>query len=152
MTIDCADPRRIADFWQEAIGFRKRSGVGEPYITLSECPTARSINHLTIQKVPEAKTAKLRAHLDLFVGDSDAEVARLSALGATVVEVDTGDVSTIVSDVMNATDPAGGAADSLADAPTSTPGHLGFVAVVMADPEGNEFCVVSRPNAPADAG
>lgn len=119
VTIDCADPDRIADFWQAALGFTKRVGDGRPYITLSESGgSSRMLNHLTIQRVPEAKTAKLRAHLDLFTGDMSSEVARLVALGATV------------------------------QVPASTEaepdGHLGFRATVMADPEGAEFCVVSR--------
>ena len=62
VTIDCADPERIADFWQAALGFAKRVGNGRPYITLSEGGgSSRMLNHLTIQRVPEAKTAKLRA-------------------------------------------------------------------------------------------
>lgn len=117
VTIDCADPERIADFWQAALGFATRVGDGRPYITLSEgSGDSRMLNHLTIQRVPEAKTAKLRAHLDLFTRDMDTEVARLVALGATV----------------------------LVPAATETAGHLGFRATVMADPEGSEFCVVSR--------
>lgn len=76
VTIDCADPARIADFWQAAIGFSTRVGNGRPYITLSEASDGRMLNHLTIQRVPEAKTAKLRAHLDLFTRDMDSEVAR----------------------------------------------------------------------------
>ncbi|WP_420624801.1 VOC family protein [Candidatus Poriferisodalis sp.] len=118
VTIDCSDPERIADFWQAALGFAQRVGNGRPYITLSEAGGGRMLNHLTIQRVPEAKTAKLRAHLDLFTRDMDTEVARLVALGATVL------------------------------VPTSTEtepdGHLGFRATVMADPEGSEFCIVSR--------
>ena len=117
VTIDCADPERIADFWQAALGFATRVGNGRPYITLSEGGgDSRMLNHLTIQRVPEAKTAKLRAHLDLFTRDMDTEVARLVALGAAV----------------------------LVPAAPEAAGHLGFRATVMADPEGSEFCVVSR--------
>jgi predicted enzyme related to lactoylglutathione lyase len=66
--------------------------------------------------VPEPKLAKHRIHLDLFVTDADAEVARLEGLGARVLS-----------------------------RPDGPGGHLGFRATVMADPEGGEFCVVSRP-------
>ena len=119
VTLDCADPERTADFWQAALGFAKRVGNGRPYITLSDGGGgSRMLNHLTIQRVPEAKSTKLRAHLDLFTGDMDTEVARLVALGATVLVPARPD-----------TDPGG---------------HLGFRATVMADPEGSEFCVVSR--------
>ena len=119
VTIDCADPEAIADFWQVALGFEQRVGNGRPYITLSGgSGSSRMLNHLTIQRVPEAKTAKLRAHLDLFTGDMDTEVARLVTLGATVLVP--------------------------ASIETEPGGHLGFRATVMADPEGSEFCVVSR--------
>ncbi|WP_420442849.1 VOC family protein [Candidatus Poriferisodalis sp.] len=118
VTIDCSDPERIADFWQAAVGFAQRVGNGRPYITLSDAGGGRMLNHLTIQRVPEAKTAKLRAHLDLFTADMDSELARLTALGATVLVP--------------------------ASTETEPHGHLGFRATVMADPEGSEFCVVSR--------
>ncbi|WP_428122038.1 VOC family protein [Candidatus Poriferisodalis sp.] len=118
VTIDCSDPERTADFWQAAVGFAQRVGNGRPYITLSDAGGGRMLNHLTIQRVPEAKTAKLRAHLDLFTGDMDSEVTRLVALGATVLVP--------------------------ANTETEPDGHLGFRATVMADPEGSEFCVVSR--------
>ncbi|WP_423917484.1 VOC family protein [Candidatus Poriferisodalis sp.] len=121
VTIDCSDPERIADFWQVAVGFARRVGNGRPYITLSDAGGGRMLNHLTIQRVPEAKTAKLRAHLDLFTRDMDTEVARLVALGANVLV------------------PA-----STQTADSGSGGHLGFRATVMADPEGSEFCVVSR--------
>ncbi len=121
VTMDCADPEKLADFWQAAIGFTKRVGDGRPYITLSGAETDRALNHLTIQRVPEAKAAKHRVHLDLFVADRPATVARLEALGAKVLHAPPGD-----------------------DAGGSEGGHLGFIATVMVDPEGGEFCVVSR--------
>ena len=113
-TIDANDPERLADFWQAAIGFKRRVGDGNPYITLSDSDVGRPLNHLTIQRVPEPKTAKHRLHLDLFVTDDEAAVAELVALGATVL------------------------------VPPSGPGHQGMTATVMADPEGGEFCIVCR--------
>lgn len=136
VTLDCADPHAQADFWQAAIGFTERVGDGNPYITLSAAPGGRAINHLTLQRVPEPKSAKHRAHLDLFVRDREAEVARLTSLGASVIGTDGPD------------DPALFDAPRASATDSSTPptgGHLGFVATVMADPEGGEFCVVSRP-------
>ncbi|WP_170223734.1 VOC family protein [Nonomuraea turkmeniaca] len=61
---------------------------------------------LWFQRVPERKIVKNRLHLDLESDDPDAELARLSALGATVL----------------------GTYDEW---------------VVLADPEGNEFCLFS---------
>lgn len=115
MTLDCADPNTLADFWAAAIGFTVRSGDGAPYVTLSEAPVRRPLNHLTLQRVPEPKSVKNRAHLDLFAKDPRAEVARLVELGATVTaEPDEEQVA------------------------------LDFGAFVLADPEGHEFCVVGR--------
>ncbi len=114
VTLDSNDPAMIADFWQAAIGFKRREGDGNPYITLSESDVGRPLNHLTIQRVPEGKVAKHRLHFDLFVTDDDEAIARLTELGATVLV------------------PADGA------------GHMGMTATVMADPEGGEFCVVCR--------
>ena len=51
-------------------------------------------------------------HLDLFVDDIGVEVQRLVAIGATVVT------------------------------PAGDPSHMGFVAAVLIDSEGGEFCVV----------
>ena len=115
VTIDCADPERLADFWANAIGFTHREGDGGPYITISGSNIERAVNHLTFQKVPEGKSTKNRVHLDIFVDDIVAEVERLVGLGATVLT------------------------------PAGDPSHLGFVAVVLADPEGGEFCIVGRP-------
>ena len=115
VTLDSNDPEMIADFWQAAIGFKKREGNGEPYITLSDSDVGRPLNHLTIQKVPEGKAAKHRMHLDLFVREDDeqATIAELERLGARVLT-------------------------------PATTGHLGMAATVMADPEGGEFCLVCR--------
>ncbi len=114
VTLDSNDPVRTADFWQAAIGFERREGDGDPYITLSDSPVGRPLNHLTIQKVPEGKTAKHRLHLDLFVADDEATISELEALGAKVL------------------------------VPAEGSGHMGMTATVMADPDGGEFCVVCR--------
>ena len=120
LVLDCADPERLADFWQEAIGFEDRSGDGDPYITLSRSDLRRPLNHLTLQKVPEAKTVKNRCHIDLFCGDVHGEVERLTSLGASVTT----------------RMPEGATGDDL------------FFAE-MADPEGHEFCVIARPGSNA---
>ena len=117
VVMDCVDPDSLADFWQEAVGFTVRTGDGQPYVTLSGSELRRPLNHLTLQRVPEAKTVKNRTHLDLFASDVDAEVERLVGLGATVT----------------ARMPEGATGDEL-------------IFAEMADPEGHEFCVVARPS------
>lgn len=115
VTLDCRDPDALATFWMAAVGFAVRTGDGEPYVTLSEAPMRRPLNHLTLQRVPELKSVKNRAHLDLFARAPRTEVDRLVVLGARV----------------------------LAE-PDEEQRHLGYGAFVLADPEGNEFCVVGR--------
>jgi hypothetical protein len=115
--LDCADPVAMADFWQAAIGFDVRTGNGEPHIALSGSSVRRPLNHLTLQKVPEPKAAKLRLHLDLYSKDVTAEIDRLVGLGATeLFRVPEG---TTADDLLYAT---------------------------LADPEGHEFCVIASPS------
>lgn len=84
VAIDCADPDAQASFWADALGYR-RHGSWEQYRSLVPPDDARGLPKLVLQQVPEAKAVKNRLHLDLVVDDVDAEVARLTALGATVV-------------------------------------------------------------------
>jgi hypothetical protein len=107
--IDCNDPRLIAEFWGQVLGWKLQEHKG--VLWMSESGDWRDLSLVFVQ-VPEGKSAKDRIHLDVSpVGHGqDDEVARLRALGAQPVDVGQG------------------------DAPW----------VVLADPEGNEFCVLSR--------
>ena len=84
VTWDCADALRVARFWAAALGtdvdeestpdraFVEAAGWGGP--------------NMWFVRVPEAKTAKNRVHFDLRApGPVADEVARLTALGATVL-------------------------------------------------------------------
>ena len=82
ITIDCADPHTLADFWTRALGL-EIAYAGDEFVQLVS-RADRSRPYLGLQKVPEAKAGKNRMHLDLTAGDPDAEAARLAALGATV--------------------------------------------------------------------
>jgi predicted enzyme related to lactoylglutathione lyase len=84
LTLDCSDLETQAAFWSAALNYRRsRPGI-EGYAFL-EPPSAEGIP-LTLQRVPEPKTAKNRLHLDLLVEDVEAEVGRLQALGARRLE------------------------------------------------------------------
>jgi len=139
LTIDCAAPARLAQFWAGALGYVP-SPVPEGFPSwdawfdehgvpqderdtgafLSD-PGARAPS-LSFLQVPEPKSGKNRLHLDLRVSGGrhlpwqqrweriGAEVERLVGLGARVVEE---------------------------FGQEGRPDH-----VVLADPEGNEFCVV----------
>ena len=98
LDIDSADPRRAADFWQEALGWR-RTHESDQEVVLE--PPAGSPEDgvspdLLVLRVPEGKTVKNRLHLDLRPDDQQAELARLLALGARRVDVGQADPSWIV--------------------------------------------------------
>lgn len=79
VVLDCRDPERLAEFWTEAIGYRRVDSV-EPYVVL--VPTGGHGPDLVLQRVPEPKVGKNRMHLDIRTGELDATVERLTALGA----------------------------------------------------------------------
>ncbi len=112
VTFDAADPRRLAGFWQQALGYKEQDppegyASWEQWAAAMEIPEERwgdvtalvdpegVLPRLFFQKVPELKTAKNRVHLDLNVGGGrevdeqerrsrvDAAVERLVGLGAT---------------------------------------------------------------------
>ncbi|HEX3213287.1 MAG TPA: VOC family protein [Actinomycetota bacterium] len=140
VTIDCADPGRLARFWATALGYR----LEEPpdgFASWQDYWVSRGLPpeevedgydsivdpdgvgpRVWFQPVPEAKVVKNRVHLDLDVGGGrtaplaerrrrvDTEADRLVAAGATRFRV-------------------------LSEEGVD---HYG---VVMQDPEGNEFCL-----------
>ncbi len=125
ITFDCAEPYALAGFWSKVTGYGEDPGnpnAPDDPEALLVAPDGGP--QLLFIPVPEPKTVKNRVHLDLMPaeGARDEEVARLLALGATLV----------------------------ADHRESD----GTGWVVLADPEGNEFCVernaIERAAGPAD--
>ena len=83
LTIECRDPKRVAEFWCEALGY-EFEGIDEKDAWLRD-PAGRGWPML-FQIVPEGKTVKNRLHLDLSPPSTmQLEVERLVAAGATVV-------------------------------------------------------------------
>lgn len=137
VTIDCAEPHAMADWWATALGWEVeptdeafiRRMIAEGHGTDDDAVQHRgalvwksgaAIRHpdglqraprVLFQLVPEPKAGKNRVHLDLRIGedgDVAATVERLTAAGARFVHE----------------------------------GRQGpHTWVTMADPEGNEFCV-----------
>lgn len=113
VTIDCADPQALAQFWMTALHYVPEppprghdswvSWLATMGVPESEWNDGASISDpegvgpkLYFQRVPEPKTVKNRLHLDLDVAIAsdpvatrtalvDAEAARLAAAGATVL-------------------------------------------------------------------
>lgn len=137
VTFDANDPARLAEFWTEALGYSIQPpppgfeswddwarSVGIPEENWNDARAivdpADELPRIFIQRVPEAKTAKNRVHLDLNLSGGrdtpleerrvnvDSAVERLVAAGASVI------------------------------GPMEQRGEYW---VVLADPEGNEFCV-----------
>jgi hypothetical protein len=114
-SIDCADAYELSEWWKQVLD----------YVDLPEDPDEPGDEECMIQspdgehqllfiQVPDDKVAKNRIHFDLRPSSStrDDEVRRLLALGATQV----------------------------ADQRDHYGPGVGWV--VLADPEGNEFCVL----------
>jgi predicted enzyme related to lactoylglutathione lyase len=107
VTVDCADPRRVARFWSALLG--REEGQSEPgWVYLGERGDA--LPRLVFQPVPEKKRGKNRLHLDISVDDIDAGIAQVCSLGGSF---------------------AGERHD-----------YDAGIVVMVADPEGNEFCLV----------
>lgn len=137
VTVDCAHPHELADWWAETLGWDVepqdeafiRRMVVEGHADESETSTHRGAlvwragaaivapegvgvgsPRLLFQEVPEPKSGKNRMHLDIRTGDADVAAIRerLVERGATVLHE----------------------------------GRQGpHTWVTMADPEGNEFCI-----------
>ncbi len=147
LTIDANDPALLVRFWGPALGYAvqppppghatwndwyRSVGVPEDELDLSGDGSDRILDPegagptIWFQAVPERKNGKNRLHLDLRVGGArsvpvaqrkpgvDAKVAELVAAGATVLRRYPAEFEV-----------------------TDVEGYF----VVMADPEGNEFCV-----------
>jgi predicted enzyme related to lactoylglutathione lyase len=85
LVIDCHDLLGGLAFWSAALDVTKVEGDPhtEVYVSLGHVVGGL---RLLLQQVPEQKVAKSRLHLDIETDDVDAEVARLTSLGATVSE------------------------------------------------------------------
>ena len=114
VTLDCAEPARVAEFWNAALGW---GGVAAaPDGSGAICGPPDGGTYLECIRVPEPKTVKNRMHLGLTAGPLDAldaEIARLEALGATVAWEE--------------------------EFPPAVAER--YRNVVLRDPEGNEFCL-----------
>ncbi|MFI0470135.1 VOC family protein [Saccharopolyspora sp. 5N102] len=82
VTIDCASPRELADFWTQALDTSVVLDVGE-FVMLAANQEGGVA--LGLQQVPEPRAGKNRVHVDLGTTDRQAEVRRLVELGATEV-------------------------------------------------------------------
>ncbi|WP_328318161.1 VOC family protein [Streptomyces sp. NBC_00388] len=139
LTVDCTDPAALARFWAAALGYVERPAP-EGFASWPEWLTHHGVPEaewddgaylsdpdgaapgLSFLKVPERKAAKNRLHLDVQAGggrDTPWEVRWPRVLAAAERLT------------------AAGAKVLSEEALRGRPDHL-----VLADPEGNEFCVL----------
>jgi hypothetical protein len=121
-TVDSTDAYRLSRWWQEVLDYAEDpDDPNEPGHEECMISSRDGRHHVLFIEVPDVKQAKNRIHFDLrpTEGDRDTELARLTGLGATVVD-----------DLRNAD---------------------GTGWVTLADPEGNEFCIL-RSEAEVAAG
>jgi predicted enzyme related to lactoylglutathione lyase len=105
MTLDVNDLELTKPFWKAVLGAEIKSESANLVVFEPQ----RGYSGFSLQKVPERKAGKSRAHPDIRVADLDGAIKELKALGATVLRELT---------------------------------WKEYRWVIMADPEGNEFCAL----------
>jgi len=118
VTIHARDPRGLAVFWSGALGYPIVQG-GDDLVRLAG-PRTQGAPDVLILRADELAPTGGRVHVDLAASDIDAEVRRLLALGAQLVDGEDG------------------------NGPRRREAH-DIPWVVLADPEGNELCIGYRP-------
>lgn len=85
ITFDCADARRLGQFWADLLGWNLFYDDDPEVLVAPTFPQQGTA--LLFIPVPEGKTAKNRVHLDLSPEDAtrDETVERATAAGATIL-------------------------------------------------------------------
>jgi predicted enzyme related to lactoylglutathione lyase len=123
VTFACADPGRLAEFWAAVLDYEVQQLPEEVLLELRDAGVDMSSRAACIDpsgagprlffvKKEKTPTTSIPIHLDVAVEDVEAAVGHFTALGASVKE-----------------------------RKTETLGPFTSSWVVMADPEGNGFCV-----------
>jgi len=114
VTIDCDDPARVANFWNEALRWGGVAVADDGSGAM--CGPRSGGSYLEFIRVPEGKERKNRVHLGCSAGSLtqlDGEIERLVGLGATLAweEEFAPEIAALYRNL------------------------------VLRDPEGNEFCL-----------
>jgi predicted enzyme related to lactoylglutathione lyase len=84
VSFDAKDAQAVAGFWAAVLGRTVADGASRDNASVSADPAIPG-SGIGFHRVPEGKTVKNRMHFDLITTDFDAEVDRLTALGATTL-------------------------------------------------------------------
>ena len=117
ITFDCLDARSVARFWEAVTGHPSELRHQPGNDYWVVGPPDGSLPRLLFVTVPEKKATKNRVHLDLLPKDAASQEEEVTRL-------------------------LGLGASIVDDRRRSSPGGW----IVMADPEGNEFCVEPEPS------
>ena len=90
VSFDARDAQAVASFWAAALGRTVAEGAGRDHAAINADPAVPG-SRISFHQVPESKTVKNRMHLDLITTDFDAEIERLTGLGATKLNEIKGD-------------------------------------------------------------
>lgn len=85
VVLDVNDLEQATAFWSAALGYPLNKPITQFMVLRPDDPEDHRPN-LILQKVPEAKAGKNRAHLDLFFSSRDQARDRLLALGARLLQ------------------------------------------------------------------
>jgi predicted enzyme related to lactoylglutathione lyase len=117
--LECTDPLRLGEFWSAVLG--ASIGPGADGVYIAPGGEGGLSLYLVEERGGQRPRSRTRLWLNPVEGALEAEVARLTGLGATVVDR------------------------------RWTNSSVGLAVVVLADPEGNEFCVESSDREVAEA-
>jgi catechol 2,3-dioxygenase-like lactoylglutathione lyase family enzyme len=82
VVLDCLDPEALAPFWCEALGYRV-GWSGGSFVVLE--PVEPPGPPFLLQRVPEPKSGKNRAHVDIPTEDLEGDARRLAELGGRIL-------------------------------------------------------------------
>jgi catechol 2,3-dioxygenase-like lactoylglutathione lyase family enzyme len=92
LVLDCRDPRRLAEFWSEVLGYRIVD-EGEDEVEIGPPDGTPSPMTLLFSRSDDPKNDKLRLHIDVNATDrsQEEELARLLDLGAKRIDIGQGE-------------------------------------------------------------
>jgi catechol-2,3-dioxygenase len=82
VAFDARDAQAAASFWAAVLGRSVADGATSDNALISADPAIPG-SKISFHRVPEGKSVKNRMHFDVITTDFDAEVDRLTGLGAT---------------------------------------------------------------------